>query len=86
MSRAAIVRLMLSRMRVDTTDRDDMQVVYAASPSGPGDIPGAAKRAWAELEAFDALARDSDVDDSRPFLEFYRREREVDVLVPVRQP
>jgi hypothetical protein len=33
---------------------------------------------------FDELAKDADVDDTRPFLEFYRREDEVDVLVPVR--
>jgi hypothetical protein len=139
---------MLSRMHADTTDREDTPVVYAASPSGPDDIPGAAKRAWGELEAvlapkgrkafgywspqdqeyracfsrletddpaalgleetvlpggpyrrarlkgeglydgigptFDELAKDADVDDTRPFLEFYRREDEVDVLVPVR--
>jgi hypothetical protein len=139
---------MLSRMRVDMTDREDTPVVYAASPGGPDDIPGAAKRAWGEIEAvlgpkgrkafgywspqdreyracfsrletddpaalglretvvpggpyrrarlegegayerigptFDELARDADVDDTRPFLEYYRREGEVDVLVPVR--
>jgi hypothetical protein len=139
---------MLSRMRADTTDREDTPVVYAASPGGPDDIPGAAKRAWGELEAilapkgrkafgywspqdrlyracfsrletddpaalgleetvlpggryrrarlkgegvydrigptFDELAKDADVDDTRPFLEYYRREDEVDVLVPVR--
>ena len=139
---------MLSRMRVDTTSREDTPVVYAASPGGPDDIPRAARRAWGDIEAvlgpkgrkafgywspqdreyracfsrleaddpaalgledtvlpggtyrrarltgavvyerigptFDELARNADVDDTRPFLEFYRREGEVDVLVPVR--
>jgi DNA gyrase inhibitor GyrI len=138
---------MLSRMRVDTTKREDTQVLYAASPGGPDEIPDAAKRAWNDLEAvltpkgrkafgywspqereyracfscletddaatlgleeavlpgglyrrarlkgedvyqrigptFDELARDANVDDSRPFVEFYRRHNEVDVLVPI---
>jgi DNA gyrase inhibitor GyrI len=42
---------MLSRMRVDTTDREDTPVIYAASPGGPDDIQGAAQRAWRDLEA-----------------------------------
>src|SRR5436309_6950538 len=41
---------MLSRMP-DTTNREDTPVVYLASPGGPDDIPGAAKRAWDRLEA-----------------------------------
>jgi len=136
---------MLSRMRVDTTDREDTPVIYAASPGGPDDIQGAAQRAWRDLEAvlqpkgrkafgywlpqereyracfsleegddpevlglrqsvipgglcrrarlrgedlygeigptFDELAKDAPIDDTRPWLEFYRRENEVDVLV-----
>jgi hypothetical protein len=139
---------MLSRMPAGTTNREDTPVVYAASPGGRDDIPGAAKRAWAELEAvltpkgrkafgywlphaeeyracfslqvgddpvalgleqgvipgglyrrarlkgddlygqigltFDELAKDAPIDDSRPWLEFYRRDDEVDVLVPVK--
>lgn len=139
---------MLSRMRVDTTDREDTPVVYTASPGEPNDIPGAAHRAWRELEAalqpqgrkafgywspqereyracftlhesdepevlgleqtvlpggryrrarlkgedvyerigpaFDELAAGGEIDDSRPWLEFYRREDEVDVLVPIK--
>jgi DNA gyrase inhibitor GyrI len=34
--------------------------------------------------AFDELARDADDDQSRPWLEVYRRHDEVDVLVPIR--
>ena len=139
---------MLSRMRVDTTDREDLPVIYAASPGGPEDIRGAAHRAWGDLEAvlqpkgrkafgfwlpeareyracfsvqegdepealglrqsvipggryrrarlkgedlygkigptFGELAKDAPIDDSRPWLEFYRREDEVDVLVPIK--
>ena len=139
---------MLSRMRVDTTDREDLPVIYAASPGGPDDIRGAAQRAWGDLEAvlqpkgrkafgfwlpeageyracfslqegddaealgltqsvipggryrrarlkgddlygkigptFGELAKDAPIDDSRPWLEFYRREDEVDVLVPIK--
>ena len=139
---------MLAGMRVDTTERADTPVVYAASPGTPEDIPAAARRAWRNLEthisprgrkafgywdpqareyracfslveaddpeaaglgravlrgglyrrarlegedvygkigaAFDALVEDADVDDSRPWLEFYRRQDEIDVLVPVR--
>ena len=139
---------MLSRMPADTTEREDTPVVYAASPGAPDDIPGAAQRAWAELEAvlspkgrkafgywlrdeqeyracfslqagddpealgleqgvipgglyrrarlkgddvnsqigptFDELAKDAPIDDARPWLEFYRRHDEVDVLVPIK--
>jgi hypothetical protein len=138
---------MLSRMRVDTTDREDLPVIYVASPGGPEDIRGAAQRAWGDLEAvlhpkgrkafgywlpeqreyracfslqegddaevlglrqsvipggryrrarlkgedlygkigptFGELAKDAPIDDTRPWLEFYRREDEVDVLVPI---
>jgi hypothetical protein len=42
---------MLSRMRVDTTGREDTPMIYAASSGGPEDIQGAAKRAWRNLEA-----------------------------------
>jgi hypothetical protein len=35
-------------------------------------------------EAFDSVAKSVDVDSSRPWLEHYRSEGEVDVLVPVR--
>ena len=33
---------------------------------------------------FDELAKDAPIDDTRPWLEFYRREDEVDVLVPIK--
>ena len=135
-------------MRVDTTDREDLPVIYAASRGGPEDIRGAAQRAWGDLEAvlqpkgrkafgywlpeqreyracfslqegddpevlglrqsvipggryrrarlkgedlygkigptFGELAKDASIDDARPWLEFYRREDEVDVLVPIK--
>jgi DNA gyrase inhibitor GyrI len=138
---------MLSRMRVDTTDREDTPVLYAASPGEREDIPGAAQRAWRDLEAavqpkgrkaygywspqdreyracfslhendepaalglgqtvlpggryrrarlkgedvygkigptFDELAKAASIDETRPWLEFYRRQDEVDVLVPI---
>ena len=139
---------MLSRMRVDTTDREDTPVIYAASTGEPADIREAAQRAWGDLEAvlppkgrkafgfwlpeareyracfsleesddpgalglrqsvipggryrrarlkgqdlydkigstFDELAKDAPIDDTRPWLEFYRREDEIDVLVPIK--
>ena len=34
-------------------------------------------------ETFDALAEGAAVDGSRPWLEFYRRQDEVDVLIPI---
>jgi hypothetical protein len=36
--------------------------------------------------AFDEVAKSATVDSSRPWLEYYRREGEVDVLVPVLGP
>ena len=33
---------------------------------------------------FGELAKDASIDDARPWLEFYRREDEVDVLVPIK--
>jgi DNA gyrase inhibitor GyrI len=35
-------------------------------------------------QTFDALAEGADVDDRRPWIEFYRRQDEVDVLLPIR--
>jgi DNA gyrase inhibitor GyrI len=136
---------MLSRMRVDTTEREDTPVVCVAKAGMPDDIPGAAHVAWRDLEAaisphgrkmfgywdpssleyracyaaleddagdlerrvlpggryrrgrikgedayarigpaFDELAKDAAVDESRPFLEVYLRHDEVDVLIPIR--
>jgi DNA gyrase inhibitor GyrI len=140
---------MLSRVRVDTTERPDTPVLFAASPGTPENIPAAAQRAWRDLEAaveprgrkafgywlpqereyracfslqdtddpdalglgrtvlpgghyrrarlkgetayaeigpaFDELVSDASIDESRPWLEFYRRHDEVDVLVPIRE-
>jgi DNA gyrase inhibitor GyrI len=35
--------------------------------------------------AFDELAQDASLDESRPWFEFYRREGEVDIFVPIKQ-
>lgn len=35
--------------------------------------------------AFDELAQDASVDESRPWFEFYRREGEVDIFIPIKQ-
>jgi DNA gyrase inhibitor GyrI len=134
-------------MVFDTTDLEDIPVICASSPGSPEDVPGAAKRAWAALEAlipprgrkaygywhadakeyvacysledtddpealglgqrvilggryrrarlkgedvhaqigstFGALAAEGAIDEERPWLEFYRRHDEVDLLVPV---
>ena len=35
--------------------------------------------------AFDELARDAPVDESRPWFEFYRRAGEVDIFIPIKQ-
>ena len=35
--------------------------------------------------AFDELARDAAVDESRPWFEFYRGHDEVDIFVPIQQ-
>lgn len=134
-------------MPFDTTDSEDVPVICAASAGAPEDVPGAARRAWQDLEAiipprgrkaygfwnpqskeycacyslhdgddpealglrqallpggryrrarlkgkgvyekigptFDALAEDAVIDDSRPWLEFYRRHDEVDLLIPI---
>ena len=46
-----------------------------------GDPPGGYSRIGA---AFDALLEHADHDPERPLIEFYRREGEIDCLVPVR--
>jgi DNA gyrase inhibitor GyrI len=35
-------------------------------------------------QTFDALAEGADIDDRRPWIEFYRRHDEVEVLLPIR--
>ena len=35
--------------------------------------------------AFDELAQDASLDETRPWFEFYRREGEVDIFVPIKQ-
>jgi DNA gyrase inhibitor GyrI len=42
---------MLGAVRIDTTDRDKTPVMSLARPGTPEDIPGAAHRAWHDLEA-----------------------------------
>jgi DNA gyrase inhibitor GyrI len=138
-------------MRVDFVYREPTAVVYAGSKGDPEDIPGAAARAFAALEAvipprgrkaygywhppdleyracygrqddddatslglaegvipgghycrarlkgkdvfsqipeaFDQLSRRTDLSqDGRPWVEFYRRHDQVDVLVPISTP
>lgn len=65
-------------MRFDVVDREPVAVLYAAAAGEPDRIPTAAARAFAALEA--AIVP---IDDERPWLEFYRRHDEVDLLVPV---
>ena len=73
-------------MPFDTTDREDTPVIRQSTIPG-----GRYRRARLKGEdlygkigrTFDELARDAPIDDTRPWLEFYRREDEVDVLVPI---
>ncbi len=139
---------MLAAVRLDETEREETPVICAVSAGTPEDVPGAAQRAWHDLEAaippqgrkaygywdpqaleyracyslqegdehetsgleravlpggryrrarlkgddvyakigpaFDALAEATAIEEGRPWLEFYRRHDEVDVLVPIR--
>jgi hypothetical protein len=70
-------------------------VLYAGAVGDPNSIPAAAARAFATLEAaipprgrkmygyWGPLSGEVPGDEERPWLEFYRRHDEVDLLVPV---
>jgi DNA gyrase inhibitor GyrI len=69
-------------------EEDDRSVAGVARGVIPGGIYRRARLegddVYAKIgPAFDELARDASVDESRPWFEFYRREGEVDIFVPI---
>lgn len=87
-NRQNIYRIATSKLERDSDHSYDLQETVV--PGGDYlrlTLVGTAPEVYSHIgAAFDALFEQADHDPDRPLIEFYRREGEVDCLVPVRSP
>ena len=87
-NRQNIYRIATSKLDRDSDHSYDLQQTVV--PGGDYlrlTLVGTAPEVYSHLgAAFDALFEQAEHDPDRPLIEFYRREGEVDCLVPVRSP